>query len=264
MIAAFAKAGRTLNCDEYTGAARRAVRFIDTEMRGADGGLRHRWREGHAAISGQLDDYAFMIYGLLELYETEPDLRYLEMALEYNGILQASFPDKAGGGYFMTADTAEQLIVRPKEFYDGAIPAGNSVQWLNLLKLARLTGQPELEQQAVEAGRAFSDSIEQSPSNHAQALIALRFAAGDPVEMVVVGPRDSSDTRKMMAAISRVYQPGRVVLLKDPAETERLAAIAPYTEGLKMIDGKPAVYICRNFACEQPLNSLEELRARLK
>jgi uncharacterized protein YyaL (SSP411 family) len=264
MIAAFAKAGRAFDVDEYVQAAIKANSFIESEMRQDTGELWHRYRDGHKAIQGHMEDYAFMVFGLLELYESSLDFRYLESALEYNDILTSSFVDKAGGGYYMTAEDAEALIVRPKELYDGAIPSGNSVHMLNLLKLARLTGHSELEKQAVETGRAFSGSIEQSPSNYSQTLIALQFAQDETVEIVVVGDRASDDTRQMLDYINSVYKPGKVVLFKDPEDAEKLTEIAPFTKEQGMVGGKATVYICRNFSCEQPINSLEELKERLK
>ena len=265
MIAAFAKAGRAFGNDAFTQVAVKANAFIESEMWQADTEwLWHRYRDEHKAIQGHLDDYAFMIFGLLELYESTFDIHYLETALKYNEILSASFVDPSGGGYFMTADDAEKLIVRPKELYDGAIPSGNSVQMLNLLKLARLTGRSELEQQAVETGTAFGSSIARSPSGFTQALMALGFAHGDTLEIVVVGDCDSEETRKMLEVINRFYKPGKVVLLKTPAEAAALEKIAPFTKALERVDGKATVYLCRNFACEQPVNSLEELKARLR
>ncbi|MBT8043011.1 MAG: hypothetical protein KJN98_07555, partial [Pontiella sp.] len=264
MIAAFAKAGRAFGNEAYIQAAIKANAFIEAEMRREDGGLWHRYREGHKAVMGQMEDYAFMIHGLLELYESTLDVGYLKTALKYNDILSESFVDEGKGGYFMTADNAEALIVRPKEIYDGAIPSGNSVQMLNLLKLARLTGRSELEQQAVETGKAFSGSINRSPSNFAQALIALQFTAGDPVEIVVVGDQKSSDTREMLAYINSVYKPGKAVLFKEASDSGVLAELALFTKEQEMIDGKATVYICRNFACEKPINSLEELKERFR
>ncbi len=264
MIAAFAKAGRAFKEEALVEAAARANAFVESEMRRENGELWHRWREGHVAVPGQLEDYAFMIHGLLELYEATLETRYLETALSYNDILTAAFRDENKGGYFMTADNAEALIVRPKELYDGAIPSGNSVQMLNLLKLARLTGRPELEELAADTGKAFSGMINQSPSNFAQALIALQFAAGETVEIVVVGEKEDPETKAMLETINAVYQPGKVVLLKDSGNAERLAELAPFTKEQIKVGGKTTVYICRNFACEQPITTLDALRERFK
>ena len=264
MIAAFAKAGRALGSEEYVQVANAANVFIESQMKQENGELWHRWREGDKAIDGHLEDYAFMIFGLLELYESTLNEHYLESALEYNAILSESFIDPDGGGYFMTADDAEELIVRPKELYDGAIPSGNSIQMLNLLKLARLTGRPELERQAVETGKAFGEAMNRSPSNFSQALIALQFASADTLEIVVVGPRDRADTQEMLKVLNEIYTPGKVVLFKDPADPKGLAKIAPFTKEQGMVGGMATVYICRNFACEQPINSLDALKAKLR
>ncbi|MDF7806084.1 thioredoxin domain-containing protein [Pontiellaceae bacterium B12219] len=262
MIAAFAKAGRAFRNEAYIQAAVRADAFVENEMRLEDGRLWHRWRDGHTAVPGQLEDYAFLIYGLLELYESTLDFHCLEKAMAYNKILSKHFRDERNGGYFMTADDAEELIVRPKELYDGAIPSGNSVQFLNLLKLARLTGQPELETQAVDTGKTFSEKINRAPSNFSQALIALQFAQGETVEIVVVGDRKDAKTQGMLDYIHSVYLPGKVVLFKDAENAEALAEIAPFTKDQNQADGKTTVYICRNFACEKPIQSLEELKQR--
>jgi uncharacterized protein YyaL (SSP411 family) len=264
MIAALAKAGRAFNEEKYVQAAIRANGFVESEMRQESGALWHRWREGHKAVPGQLEDYAFLILGLLELYESTLDCTYLKTALRYNGILDAAFRDEAGGGYFMTADDAEELIVRPKELYDGAIPSGNSVQMLNLLKLARLTGRSELELQATETGKAFGGMINRSPSNFSQALIALQFAEGETVEIVVVGERDDAETRAMLDYVRLHYKPGKVVLFKDAANAGPLAALAPFTKAQEMVGGKPTVYICRNFACEKPVHSIAALKERFR
>ncbi|WP_136078592.1 thioredoxin domain-containing protein [Pontiella desulfatans] len=262
MIAAFAKAGRAFGEQKYIDAAVQANGFVESEMRMETGELWHRWRESDTAVPGQLEDYAFMIFGLLELYESTFDIQFLETALDYNDILTTSFRDENKGGYFMTADDAEQLIVRPKELYDGAIPSGNSVQMLNLLKLARLTGRPELEKQAAETGKAFSGMIDRSPSNFSQALIALQFAEGESVEIVVVGEKDNPETKALLEHINSVHQPGKIVLFKDSDNSDQLARLAPFTKDQNQVEGKPTVYLCRNFACEKPINSLEELRRR--
>ncbi len=264
MIAAFAKAGRAFNNDSYIQAAEKANAFVEQEMTRKNGELWHRWREDDTLVQGNLEDYAFMISGLIELYESTFESRYLEKALKYNDILSESFIDETGGGYFMTADDAEKLIVRPKELYDGAIPSGNSVQLLNLLKLARLTGRSDLEEQAAVTSKAFGGMIERSPSNFSQALIALQFAEGETVEVVVVGEREREDTREMLDYINAVYKPGKVVLFKDAAEGNSIDALAPFTKELGMVDGKTTVYICRNFACEKPINSLSDLKERFK
>jgi uncharacterized protein YyaL (SSP411 family) len=262
MIAALAKAGRAFGEQEYTDAAIKANAFIEKKMRAENNRLWHRYRDGHTAVPGQLEDYSFLIYGLLELYEATFDVRYLDTALKYNDILEVWFKDSEQGGYYMTASDAEKLIIRPKELYDGAIPSGNSVHMFNLLRLARLTGRFELEQQAGDVGRVFGGVVQKAPSGFAQALIAVQFGAGKTTEIVVVGARDSSETRQMLDYVNSVYNPGKVLIFKDTQDADMISKIAPFTRRQGLVDGKTTVYICHNFSCEQPINSLDVLKER--
>ncbi len=251
MIAAFAKAARIFDEPKYEVAAQRAARFMLEEMAHGDR-LWHRWREGETAVPGQLDDYAFMIFGLLELYETTFDFEWLEQALALNEVVLVQFDDPENGGFFLTADDAEELIVRPKSMYDGAIPSGNAVQMMNLLKLARLTGRTEYEEVAEKAVAAFAESINRLPSGFWQALQAVQFAAGPAVEVVVVGDPSSPETQALIRAVRSVYQPHKTVLLKAPGD-QNLEKLVPFAADMHLVDDKPAVYICRNFTCEQPV-----------
>jgi len=155
MIAALAKGARVFDEPRYEAAAQRAVDFVWKQMQ-KKGRLMHRWRDGETAVPGQLDDYAFMIFGLLELYETTFDFRALEKALILNEVVLKHFADSEQGGFYLTADDAEKLLIRPKSMYDGALPSGNSVQMMNLLRLARLTGRTECETLAEKIANAFS------------------------------------------------------------------------------------------------------------
>ena len=262
MIAALAKAARVFDEPRYEAAARRAVEFVFSEMGDGDR-LWHRWREGHTAVPGQLDDYAFMIFGLLELYETTFDFKTLEKAVSLNEVVLEHFTDPGHGGFYLTADDAEKLLIRPKSMYDGAIPSGNSVQMMNLLRLARLTGRTEYETLAEKTTHAFSEMINRSPDGFSQALQAVQFAKGPSVEIVIVGSSDSLDTQEMIRAIRSVYLPNKVVLLKEP-DDPAIIKFVPYTRDQKRVDGKATVYICRNFACEAPLTDPAEVVKQLK
>ena len=261
MIAALAKAARVFDEPKYEKAAQRAADFVFVEM-GDDDRLWHRWREGHTAVPGQLDDYAFMISGLLELYETTFDFQWLEKAIALNAVVLEKFQDLKNGGFYLTADDAEKLLIRPKSLHDGALPSGNSVQMMNLLRLARLTGRSEYETLAEKTLGAFAETINRSPSGFSQALQALQFAEGQGVEIVIVGERGNADTDEMIRVVRSVYLPNKVVLLKEPDDS-KVIKLAPYTKGQKMIDGKATVYICRNFGCEAPLTDPKKVRDSL-
>ena len=263
MIAALARAGRIFDDKRYLKAAERAFQFVEEEMRDDNGALWHRYRDENRAVRGQLDDYAFHIFGALELYDSTLNPIYLETALRDCGTLRQSFVDPTGGGFFMTDESAEDLIVRPKTMYDGAAPSGNSIQLYNLLRLARLTGRFELEQEAADAGKVFAGVISRSPTAFAQALSAFMYASGTSTEVVVVGNRSDPETADMIAYIRSVQNPGMTVLLKEPDQTERMARIAPFCRDQRMIEGKPTVYVCTGFSCAAPVTSLEELRSQL-
>jgi uncharacterized protein YyaL (SSP411 family) len=253
MIAAFAKGARVLEKPEYATAAERASDFILKTLRDRDGRLLHRYREGDAGLPAHVDDYAFFIWGLLELYETTFDVKYLKTALDLNKVFLNRFWDPQIGGFFFTADDGEELIVRKKEIYDGATPSGNSVATLNLLRLGRITADPELEQKADLIGRAFAGSVRQFPSAFTHLMAALEFGIGPSREVVVVGGTDAADTRLMLKELRRPFLPHTVILLR-PTEDENpeITGIAAYTSGQTGIDGKATAYVCRNYNCELP------------
>ncbi len=259
MVAALAKAGRVFSESRYTVAAQRAVDFIRRELL-KNGRLTHRWRDGHSAVPGQLTDYSFIIFGLLELYETSFDFQCLDHALTLNEAVLKHFQDSLAGGFFLTADDAEKLISRPKSLFDGALPSGNSVQMMNLLKLARLTGRTEYETAADRTARAFAATLNRMPSACAQALQAVQFAQAGAVEVVISGDPDQPATQALIQAVRSVYQPNRTVLLKTP----EVETVAPFTEDMGPVDGKPAVYICRDFSCQQPLTDPRAVREQLQ
>ncbi len=156
MISAFARAARALRSSLYEDTALRAVKFVLTNLRTEEGKLLHRFRNGEAGITGSIDDYAFMVSALIDLYETTFDVSLLKKAIELNDHMIKHFYDDKNGGFFFTPDYGEELIARNKEIYDGAIPSGNSAAIYNLLKLGRITGNTELEEKANETIRFFS------------------------------------------------------------------------------------------------------------
>lgn len=177
MIAALAKGARVFEMPEYAESARDACDFILNKMRRPDGRLLHRYRDGQAAIPAYLDDYAFFIGGLIELYEATVEVKYLRTALGLNNDLIEHFWDERSGGFYFTPDDGEKLIVRRKEIYDGAVPSGNSFAMLNLLRLGRITGSPDLEVKADMIGRAFSREVTKRPSAYTYLMVAADFAA---------------------------------------------------------------------------------------
>ena len=253
MVAALSKGAQVLNEPQYASAAKRAIDFTLNNMLMPDGRLLHRFRDGQAALPAYIDDYAFLIYGMLELYETSFDSRYLEGAIALNGDLIDHFWDGDEGGFYFTADDSESLLIRQKEIYDGAIPSGNSVAMLNLLRLARITGNHDFEEKAARIGRAFAANVRQSPFAYTQLMVALDFAIGPCYEVIIVGDPQSDDTREMLDAIRRRFIPNKVVMLRQiEQESPEIEHIAPFTKNLTSIDGKATAYVCLNYKCKRP------------
>ncbi len=265
MIAALAKAYQVLGEPAYSNAACRAVDFILNKMRRADGGLLRRYREGNVAYSAFLDDYAFLVWGLIELYEATFEVRYLEDAIATSSTMMDLFWDSTSGGFYFTGSDNETLIVRTKEIYDGALPSGNSVAALNLLRLARITGNIELEERADQLIRAFAKQIAPSPAAHTQFLVALDFMVGPSQEIVIAGDPKLESTQAMIDVIHRVFLPNKVLLLRPQDDKgKRLLELSPFLETLHPIENQPTVYLCEQHACKIPLRDINELKAQIE
>jgi len=260
MIAALAKASRVFNEAQYVSAAIGAVKFIVENMRDPKRRLYHRYREGEAAIPAFLTDYSFFIWGLLELYEATFDVKYLHLAISLNEDMIRLFWDDEEGGFYFTADTDENILVRTKKIYDGAYPSGNSVAAINLLRLARITGYPELEAKAAQLLQTFSNSVSQAPAAHTFLMIALDFAIGPSYEVVVVGDPTKNDTNEMLNTLKRTFIPNKVLLFR-PAHVEHpeIVRYAEFTRNLSSKGGKATVYVCRNYECSLPTTSIGEM-----
>ncbi len=261
MIAAFARGAQVLGDKTYADAVQGAVEFILKSMRKPDGRLLHRYREGEASIAAHLDDYAFLVWGLIELYEATFDARFLKTGLELNRDMLRRFWDERGGGLYFTSDDAENLIVRKKEVYDGALPSGNAVAMLNLLRLGRFTGDGDLEDRASKLQRAFSEQVRQFPSGYTQFLSALDFSLGPAREVVISGSLGAKD---MLDAVRSRYFPNQVVLFRPAGEeSARIDAVAPFAKNYASVDGKATAYVCSGQACKSPTTEVKDLLALL-
>ncbi len=261
MIAALAHSGRVLERPDHIERARTAARFVEEKLAGKRGDILHRYRDNDAAIEGMLDDYAFWSWGLLELYEATFDVSYLAEAVRVTERMDERFADPRGG-YFMTAQGSD-LIVRPKESYDGAVPSGNSVAMLNLARLARFTGDMKWDAKARAVGAAFAAQASRIPMAHAFTMTAVDFLVGPTFEVVVAGSRGSDDTRAMLAAVDRAFVPNKVVVFRPSEDPKPVAAVAPYTREQVAISGEATAYVCRNFACDLPTTDPRDVLVRL-
>jgi uncharacterized protein len=264
MIAALAKGYQVLRDLRYLQAAVRAADFVLGSLRDDSGKLFRRYRQGEAAHPAFADDYAFLIWGLSGLYESSFDLRYLEEALRLQQLMLDLFWDEQEGGFYYTAHDSEVLIIRDKEIYDGATPSSNSIAALNLLRLGKMSGNTSWEEKADRLLRAFFSLVSDFPSAYTQFLHAVDFVLGPSIEIVVTGDLRGEPMQKMLEIVRTAFQPNQVMICRGKGEeAAKLAALAPFTEGLPTGDGRPTVYICENYTCRAPITDVEELRAVL-
>jgi len=262
-IAALAQAGRVFDDPVYVKGAKTAMQFILTQMRSDDKGLLHRYRDGDAATPGFADDYAFIIHALIELYETTFEEHYLESALKLNRYLFDHFWDAKNGGFFTVSDIAEALIIRKKEIYDGALPSCNSVAFMNLHHLFRLTGDATLEENASILSQSFFGMVNQSPSAYTWFLCGLDEIV-EPHEVVIVGEDGAEDTKALILALRSQYLPSVIVMQFSPGpQAEALVQIAPFTQNLSMVDGKATAYVCSGHACSLPVTDPTSVLAEI-
>jgi uncharacterized protein YyaL (SSP411 family) len=264
MIEALAKAAQVLDEPEYSRAAREAADFILSKMRQPDGRLLHRYRNG-PGIQANLDDYSFLVFGLIELYEAIFDSRYLQEAIDLNKIMIDHFWDQENGGLHFTPDDGEQLLARQKEIYDGAVPSGNSVAMLNLLRLSHLTVKYQYEELAEKIERAFSGHVIKQPSAYTMLMTSLDFRLGPVYEVAIVGNPDFQDTRAMLKALRSRFIPNLVAaLVPFGEESPDIFQLAKFTIGKSTIDEKATAYVCIDHTCELPTTNIAKMLELLK
>jgi len=260
MIAALAKAATAFPDDDYLKFAKKTVNFILLNLRDSNKKLLHRYKDGISEINGYLTDYAFFIWGLIELYEATFDIFYLKTALELHEIQTQDFWDNKIGGFYFTADNSEKLLTRQKEIYDGAIPSGNSIALLNLLRLSYLTGNYKLEEKADTLNRVFSEKIKVNPLGYTQFLVAIDFAIGPSYSLVIGGNTDGNDTNEMIVAINNSYIPNKVFIhRKTEQELPDIDKYSNFVQFFENLEGKATAYICINKTCKPPTHEIGKM-----
>ncbi len=256
IIAALAIAGRVYKRKDYVLAARETLNFILNNLKINDQ-LMHRWREGEAAVNANLDDYAYLIWGLVELYQTTFLPEYLQMAQEYTKKLNDHFWDQEQGAYYFTADFIPQILIRQKEAYDTALPSGNSVQMLNLERLYLLTGNDEYRNTSIAMEKYFSAIIKRSPTAFTMFLSAIAFKIGPSFNIVVAGDKNKDDTSLMLKTLQEQYLPNCVIVFNSG--DNHLNELIENMEDKNMVNDQVTAYVCGDGTCYPPVNSLEEL-----
>ncbi len=264
MISAFARAAQILDDRAYLEAAQRSAKFVRAQL-WKNGALVRSYREGASNIAGFADDYAALIGGLLDLYEADFDIAWLQWAVELQQKQDALFLDAEHGGYFSTIAGAKDLLLRMKEDYDGAEPSPNSVSALNLFRLAQITGDPALADRARKTIAATSDQLNRIPSAMPQMLCALDASLGKPRQIVIAGPRDSPATQTLLRETHARYLPNKLLLLADGAAGQKwLGERLEFLKTVTPVSGQPAAYVCEDFVCQLPTSDPAKLRELLK
>ena len=268
MIAALAKAARAFDEPCYAGAAERAAAFVlDTLRAGDDGRLLHRYRKGEAGIPAHLDDYAFLSWGLTELYEATFEPKWLRTAAELADDMHERFADPEGGGYFLSATDGEQLVARQKPLQDTAMPSGNAGALLANLRLAHLTGRTDFAERADRLMKGVAAQVRRQPSGFTALLCGVALATGPAREVVVSGDPDDERTQALLEVVRRRYAPEAVTLLRPPdgpdGQVPEITEVASFTEAQRPVDGNAAAYVCENHACRRPVTTPDDLDAAL-
>jgi len=256
MISAFARAYAVFQVDEYLNVAKKSVDFILKNLL-INGRLLHRFRDGESKINAYLDDYAFLIWGLIELYEATFETKYLKIALELTDKMIQFFWDDENGGFYFTDSENKDVIFRQKEIYDGAIPSGNSVAIFNLIILEKMTGRNDLNKLIYKAIESFAPIVRKYPSAYTFFLSCLFFLFDKSFEIFIVGKR--KDLEDVLKTLNSKFLPNKVVLFKPSDEESDIITLSPFASGYKEINGKTTIYICTNYECKKPVNDVDEL-----
>jgi len=264
MISSLAFGSRVLSEPRYRETAEKSAQFILKNLTREDGRLLHRYREGESAIAGTIEDYAFFIHGLIDLYEASFNPDYLKEAKHLADKMLRLFWDELEGGFFFVADDAEKLLTRQKEIYDGAIPSGNSIAALDLIRLRRLTMEKEFEEKVETLFKSFSNEISQMPNAYPQMLIALDFGLGPSKEIVIAGDINTEETHKMLRSIYSRFIPNKVVAFHPSgSKDERVVGLIPFLKEQLPLEGKTTAYVCENYVCKLPTTSVEKMQELL-
>jgi hypothetical protein len=245
IIAAFARASQVFGEQKYLQSAIKTSDFLLEHMKNEDGTLFHRYAKGEKAVKGFLDDYAFLAFGLIEVYEVSFEDKYLQAASALTKTMLTKFWDEKNGGFYFTEKNGD-AVPRMKQVYDGAVPSGNSVALLNLLRLARLTNESSYEEVASEIIKAFSVAVRRAPQAHTFLLSALDFALGPTFNVVLVGDLEEQGTQELLSTLHKQFLPNLMVSLRQPSQAGL---------GYERIEGKTTAYVCRDQTCMPPTNS---------
>src|SRR5438132_1849395 len=265
-ISAYARAAQILDEPRYLETGTRAAEFLRANLCDKWRKILFRnYREGRSDIEGFADDYAFVIQGLVDLYEASFDIEWLKFAVELQETQDRLFFDEKNGGYFSTTGKDQSVFLRMKDDNDGAEPAASSVTALNLLRLSQLRDDPQMAERASKTIDAFVTTLSHFPSAMPQMLVALDYSLTKPRQIVIAGKKDAPETKALLKEVHRHFLPKTILLLADGAEGQKyLGEKNEAIRAMSMIDGKPAAYVCENFTCKGPVTDPKALSEPLK
>jgi uncharacterized protein len=258
MIGALAEAGAALPCSEYLDAAVACAEFVLRDLRDDNGRLLRTYKDGRAHLAAYLEDYAYLVEALLTLYEATFDVRWFDAARETADLMIELFADTERGGFFTTAHDHEELVARRKDVDDHPIPSGNSAAAYGLLRLAAVTGEHEYERHAVAVFRLLHRAATGHPQALAHLLGAVDFHLAPVKEVALVGPTSGDGLGELASVVRSGFRP-HLVLAGGPEGSDRPELMRERTA----VDGRPAAYVCENFACRRPMTDPQELSANL-
>ena len=261
MLRAWAEAGAVLGREDYIAVAKQNAKFLLSNMRRDDRLLR-TYRDGHSKLNGYLEDYAMLIDGLIALHEASLEERWLNEAIALGGAMVDLFWDESKGQFFDTGRDHEELIVRPRDVADNAMPSGSSAATEALLRLAVITGDADHKRRAITALRSAQDMMASIPTGAGNWLCALELYLSEVKEIAIIGDRDDPGTRALVSEVHRHYLPNRVVVGVKGGEEGGVVA-SPLLEGREMVDGRPTAYVCRNYVCQLPVTEPRALARQL-
>src|SRR5262249_17272517 len=266
MISAYARAAQVLNDSRYLEVAVRAAKFLRGNLYDSSRKVLYRnYRDGRSDIEGFADDYAFVIQGLLDLYEASFDIEWLKFATQLQDTQDRLFFDKKNGGYFSTSGKDESVFLRMKDDNDGAEPAASSVAVLNLLRLSQLLNDQRLAERARKTIDVFATTLSHFPSAMPQLLVALDYSLTKPRQIVIAGKKDAPETQALLKEVHRHFLPNTIFILADGSEGQKyLGEKNEAIRAMSLVDGKAAAYVCENFTCKVPVTEHKQLAELLK
>ncbi|MDQ6623354.1 MAG: thioredoxin domain-containing protein [Verrucomicrobiota bacterium] len=265
MISAYAHGYQVLGDPAYLAAANKAADFLKTKLFQAESGtLARSYREGASEVKGFASDYAFLVQGLLDLYETSFDVGRLQWALDLQKREDALFHDPKAGGYFLTSGQDNNVLLRMKEADDSAEPSANSVTALNLLRIGYMLDQTADRKEGEETLHAFAPQLEQTPTSMPQMLVALSWSRVKPKQVVIAGKPDAPDTVAMLRTVRSHFVPHKILILADGGAGQKFfAERVEFMKSVNQIDGQATAYVCENFVCQLPTTKVQALAGLL-